>query len=158
MGPTRKRDLAAAVTVATVITYLLIGTLYQWFPPITPWTGVSLLGVAVVEAWWGRYVRAKITDNQIGDGSGRLHPLAVARTVTIAKASTWVGALVLGWWLGVLIYLLPRRGWQRVAADDFPGVLVAAAFALALIVAGLWLQHCCRKPEEPPESGAAAAD
>ena len=30
--------------------------------------------------------------------------------VVIAKASAWVGALALGWWVGVLVYLLPRRG------------------------------------------------
>ena len=98
MGPSRKRDLLLAAIGAAVITFLVMDTLYRSFPPITLWTGVSLLGVAVVEAVWGRYVRAKIADNEIGEGSGRLHPLAVARTVTIAKASSWVGALVLGWW------------------------------------------------------------
>lgn len=156
MGPTRKRDLTAAVLVAAIVTYLSMGVLYRWFPPITLWTGVSLLGVAAAEGVWGRYVRAKITDNEIGVGGGRLHPLAVARSVTIAKASAWVGALVLGWWLGVLIHLLPRRAWQRVAEEDFPGVVTAAACALALIVAGVWLQRCCQKPQEPPENGALA--
>ena len=83
--------------------------LYRWFPPITLWTGLSLLAVAVAEAIWALHVRAKITDGEIGVGPGWLHPLAVARSVVIAKASAWVGALVLGWWLGVLAYLLPRR-------------------------------------------------
>ena len=72
------------------------------------WTGLSLLAVAVAEALWARYVRTKITNGEIGDGPGWLHPLAVARSVMIAKASAWVGALVLGWWVGVLVYLLPR--------------------------------------------------
>ena len=107
-----------------------------WFPPITVWTGVSLLAVAVAEAGWAFYVRAKISDGEIGDGAGRLHPLAVARSVVIAKASAWVGALVLGWWLGVLVYLLPRRGTLRVAAEDTAGAVVAAVCALALVVAG----------------------
>jgi hypothetical protein len=158
MGPTRKRDLTAAVIAVAVIGYLLIVMLYpRWFPPITVWTGISLLGVAAVEVAWGRYVRTKINDGQIGDGSGRLHPLAVARTVMIAKASAWVGALVLGWWLGMLAYLLPNR-WLRVAGQDTPGAAVAAASALALIIAALWLQHCCEKPEEPPDSPGAPDD
>jgi hypothetical protein len=158
MGPTRKRDLTVAVVAVGILGYLVMMLIYpQWVPPITLWTGVSLLGVAVVEGIWGRYVRSKITDGQIGDGSGRLHPLAVARTVWIAKASAWVGALVLGWWLGVLAYLLPNR-WLQVAVADTPGAAVAAVSALALIVAALWLQHCCEKPEEPPDNWGATGD
>ena len=65
----------------------------------------------------------------------------------IAKASAWVGALVLGWWLGVLAYLLPRRGTVRVAGEDTAGAAVAAVSALALVVAALWLQHCCKSPQ-----------
>src|ERR1700735_4450849 len=100
MGPTRKRDLTAAVVGAAVLGFLLIKVLYRWFPPITVWTGLSLLAVAIGEALWGRYLRAKISDGEIGVGPGWLHPLAVARAVMIAKASAWVGAVVLGWWIG----------------------------------------------------------
>lgn len=53
MGPTRKRDLTAAVVGAAAVGYLLVAVLYRWFPPITVWTGLSLLAVAVAEALWG---------------------------------------------------------------------------------------------------------
>jgi hypothetical protein len=155
MGPTRKRELTAAVVGAGMLGYLLVLLLYRWFPPITVWTGLSLLAVAVAEALWARYVRTKISSGEIGDGPGWLHPLAVARSVMIAKASAWVGALVLGWWLGVLVYLLPRRSWMRVAAEDTSGAVVAAVSALALVVAALWLQHCCKSPQDPTEHGEA---
>ena len=158
MGPTRKRDLTAATVAATVVGYLLVIMLYRWFPPITLWTGLSLLVVAIAEAGWAFYVRSKINSGQIGDGAGRLHPLAVARSVTIAKASAWVGALTLGWWLGVLVYLLPRRSTLRVAGEDTAGTVVAAASALALVIAALWLQHCCKSPVEPPENSDAATE
>ncbi|ORV19224.1 DUF3180 domain-containing protein [Mycobacterium celatum] len=156
MGPTRKRDLTAAVIGAAVVGYLVVVLTYRWFPPITVWTGLSLLAVAVAEAGWARYVRAKISDGEIGDGPGWLHPLAVARSLMIAKASAWVGALVLGWWIGVLAYLLPRRSWLRVAGEDTAGTAVAAVSALALVVAALWLQHCCRSPQDPGERGEGA--
>jgi hypothetical protein len=158
MGPTRKRDLAAAAVIAAVAGYLLILLLYRWFPPITVWTGVSLLAVAIAEAVWGVNVRAKIDDGEIGEGAGRLHPLAVARSVVIAKASAWVAALVLGWWFGVLVYLLPRRSTLRVAGEDTAGAAVAAGCALALVVAALWLQHCCKSPGEPPDNADGATD
>ncbi|OBK43761.1 DUF3180 domain-containing protein [Mycobacterium sp. 1081908.1] len=156
MGPTRKRDLTAAVVGAAVVGYLLVMSLYRWFPPITALTGLSLLAVAIGEALWARYVRVKINDGEIGDGPGWLHPLAVARSVVVAKASAWVGALVLGWWVAVLVYVLPRRSWMRAAEQDTAGAVVAAVSALALVVAALWLQHCCKSPQDPTEHGEGA--
>lgn len=151
MGPTRKRDLAGATIVVAIIGYLLVIGLYRWFPPITAWTGLSLLVVAAAEGAWAFYVRAKINAGEIGDATGWLHPLSVARSVTVAKASAWMGTAVLGWWIAVLAFLIPRRGSLRVAAEDTPGAVVAAVSALALVVAALWLQHCCKSPQEPPE-------
>ena len=158
MGPTRKRDLTAAAAGAALVGYILVVLLYRWFPPITLWTGVSLLAVAIAEGGWAFYVRSKINDGHIGDGPGWLHPLAVARSVLIAKASAWVGAVVLGWWIAVLVYLLPRRSSLRVAGEDTAGAAVAAASALALVIAALWLQHCCKSPEEPPDGADGATE
>jgi hypothetical protein len=140
MGPTRKRDLTAATLAAAIIGYVLVLGLYGSFPPITVFTGLSLLAVAAGEAVWAFYIRSKVNDGKIGPGPGRIHPLAVARSVTIAKASAWVGALALGWWFGVLAYLLPRRD-VRVAVQDTAGAVVAAISALALVISPLWLQH-----------------
>lgn len=156
MGPTRKRDLAAAAVSAAVLGYLAIQLLYRHFPPITLWTGLSLLAVAAAEAWWGVSVRKRIRDGRIGVGAGRLDPLAVARTVAVAKASAWVGAVMLGWWIAVLGYLLFRRPDLRVAAADTPGAAAAAASALALVVAALWLQDCCRSPGQTTGQDAPA--
>jgi hypothetical protein len=151
VGPTRRRDLAVTTVVVAVLGYVAVSLVYRWFPAITVWTGVSLLAVAGVETGWAFHVRAKIGDGKIGDGPGWLHPLAVARAVMIAKASAWVGAVALGFWVSVLAYVWPRRGELRVAGEDTPGVVVATVSALALVLAALWLQHCCRSPDEPPE-------
>lgn len=153
MGPTRKRDVTAAAAVVAVISYLAVGVLYRWFPPITVWTGISLLLAAIAELGWARYIRTKIEDGEIGVGPGRLHPLAVARTVVVAKASAWMGTLVLGFWLGVLGYLLRQRSTLQVAADDTGGAVAAAASALALLAAALWLQNCCKSPIDSGPSG-----
>jgi hypothetical protein len=158
MGPTRKRDLTAAVVLAAVLGYLFVVLLYRYFPPIDVWTGLSLLAVAALEAGWAFYVRSKINEGEIGDARGWLHPLAVARSVLIAKASAWVGALVFGWWIAVLAYLLPRRSTLRVAGEDTAGAVVAAISALALLVAALWLQHCCKAPQEPPDNADGATE
>jgi hypothetical protein len=158
MGPTRKRDLTAVAVLTAVVGYMLVVLTYRWFPPITLWTGISLLAVAIAEAGWAFYVRAKINDGEIGDAPGWLHPLAVARSVLIAKASAWVGALVGGWWVGVLVYLLPRRSTMKVAGEDTAGAATAAVCALALVIAALWFQHCCKSPEEPPDNANGATE
>ena len=88
--------------------------LYHYSPPITVWTGLSLLGVAVAEAVWGRVGSAAHPRGEIRGAGRRLHPLAVARTLVDAKASAWGGR----WWRAggnVLVYLLEaeraaRRG------------------------------------------------
>ena len=152
MGPTRKRDLTAATLIAAILGYFLVLGLYRWFPPITALTGLSLLAVAAAEVAWAFYIRSKVNDGKIGPGPGRLHPRAVARSVTIAKASAWVGALALGWWVGVLAYLIPRRDALRIAGEDTAGAVVAAVSALALVIAALWLQHCCKSPQDPQEN------
>jgi hypothetical protein len=158
MGPTRKRDLAGAAVGVALVSYLLVIRLYRWFPPITVWTGLWLLAVAVAEAVWGRQIRSKINDGEIGDVTGWIHPLVVARSLVIAKASAWVGALVLGWWVAVLVYLVPRRAGLPVARHDTLGAAVAAVSALALVIAALWLQHCCRSPSDSFEPGQPEGD
>jgi len=152
MGPTRNRDLLGATAIVAIVSYLLVRSLYAWFPPITIWTGSSLLVVAAAVFGWAFYVRSKINDGEIGDGPGWLHPLSVARSVVVAKASAWVGAVVFGWWVAVLVFLLPRRATLRVAGEDTAGAVVAAVSALALVVAALWLQHCCKSPPDAPDA------
>ena len=61
MGPTRNRDLTAATVVAAVMGYVLVTVTYRWFPPITVWTGLSLLAVAIAEGGWAFYVRRRST-------------------------------------------------------------------------------------------------
>lgn len=71
MGPTRKRDVAIGTVLATVVAYLLVILVYRWFPPITVWTGLSLLVFAAAEAGWAFYLRAKIRAGAVGVGAGR---------------------------------------------------------------------------------------
>jgi hypothetical protein len=151
MGPTRKRDLIGAIVIVAIVGYILVHGVYRWFPPITIWTGSSLLVVAAAEFGWAFHVRSKINDGEIGDARGWLHPLSVARSVMVAKASAWVGAAATGWWVGVLAFLVPRRETLRVAGEDTAGAVVAAVSAVALVLAALWLQHCCKSPPEPPD-------
>jgi Protein of unknown function (DUF3180) len=148
---TRVRDLITASIVAVVVVYLAVRLLYGQLPPLPTAAGVTLLVLAIVEAVFGTSVRSKIKRSAEGrpvDGKP-LQPLTVARAVALAKASSLLGAIMFGAWVGVGAYLLPRRDELSAAADDFPSAIVGAVCAAVLIGAALWLEYCCRAPDDP---------
>ncbi|MGH3722756.1 MAG: DUF3180 domain-containing protein [Mycobacterium sp.] len=154
MGATRIRDLLTAGVVTVILGYFFVSATYGSLPPIPLLAGVSLFVLAIAEGGWALYIRNKVNDGEIGVGTGRLPALAVARSVVVAKASAWLGTLMTGWWMAMLIYILPRRAQLAAAVADTLGVVIATGCAVALVVAGLWLQHCCKSPPDPPATPA----
>ena len=76
------------------------------------------------------------------------------------RSASRCGALLLGGWLGILAFLLERRGQLPVADADTPGAAVAAGCALILVVAAMWLQYCCKSPagtDDPNAPGSPSS-
>lgn len=148
---TRVRDLVTASIVAVVVVYLAIRLLYGQLPPLPTFAGVTLLVLAIIEASFGTSVRNRIKQKAEGrpDDGKPLQPLTVARAVALAKASSLLGAIMFGAWVGVGAYLLPRREELSAASDDFPSTVIGAVCAVVLIGAALWLEYCCRTPGDP---------
>jgi hypothetical protein len=149
-------DLTANVLVAAVVAWVATRWAYSSFPPISVIAGASLYPVAVLEAVLAFVVRARVGDQRIGDGPKHLHPITVARAVALAKASAQVGSLAAGVWLGFLIWLFPERSSVHAAASDTPGAIVGLGAGIALVAAALWLEYCCRAPNEPPDEAATS--
>ncbi|HEY7592110.1 MAG TPA: DUF3180 domain-containing protein [Actinophytocola sp.] len=149
---TRARDLVAAGLLAAGTVFLLMQVAYGDLPPLPTFAGVTLLVLAVIEAALGASLRARIRKPE---GGRPVQPLTAARAVALAKASSLLGAIMLGAWLGILGYLLPRRAEVTAAADDVPSAVIGLACAAALIAAALYLEWCCRTPRDqdnqPPE-------
>ncbi|MFF0493189.1 DUF3180 domain-containing protein [Nocardia sp. NPDC003482] len=156
MKPTRALDLTANVLVAAVVAWIATRWAYSSFPPITAIAGASLYPVAALEAVLAFVIRARVNDDRIGDAPRHLHPITVARAAALAKASALVGSLAAGVWLGFLIWVFPQRSTLRAAAADTPGAVVGLVAGLALVAAALWLEYCCRAPNEPPDEAATS--
>ncbi|WP_327143346.1 DUF3180 domain-containing protein [Nocardia sp. NBC_01327] len=156
MKPTRILDLCANVALAAVVAWIATNVAYSSFPPISVFSGASLLPVAVLEVVLAFVIRSRVENRGIGPGSGQLHPITAARAVALAKASGQVGSLVGGIWLGFLIWLLPQRPEIRAAASDTPGAVVGLIAGLVLVAAALWLEYCCRAPIDPPDEAATS--
>lgn len=138
---TRPRELLIAGLVGLVAALLGFQVGYTSMPRLPSFAGVTLLVLALVELGLGFSVRSRIRAGKVITG------LAIARAVTLAKASSLLGALMAGVWAGALGYLLPRLSEITAAADDVPAAGIGAGCAAALIAGALWLEYCCRTPE-----------
>jgi hypothetical protein len=77
-------------------------------------------------------------------------PLAVARLVALAKASSAAAAALGGLVAGYLAYVLHEVD-KSVPARDARVAGATLAAALALLAAALYLEHCCRAPKPPDD-------
>jgi purine-cytosine permease-like protein len=154
LKPTRILDVVANVLIAALVAWIATRVAYDSFPPISIFAGASLYPVAAIEAVLAFVIRARVNDHEIGDGRHQLHPITAARAVAVAKASAQVGSIAAGIWLGFLCWVLPQRGTLRAAAADSPGAIVGMLAGVALVAAALWLEYCCRAPEDPTDDAA----
>ena len=112
-------------------------------PPVPPLSSLVVLVIAGVVAALGWRVRQYLRGRRPG-----LDPLLAARTVVLASASAWTGALLTGWYAGQV--LLVAGDLQIEARRD---VALAAGAALVctvvLAVVGVVVERWCEIP--PPE-------
>jgi predicted outer membrane lipoprotein len=142
---TRPRDLLVAGLVTAVLVHLLVRLTYGGLPAIPAPAGATLGVLGVAEAVAGSLLRARI---QRKPGTAPVEPLVAALAVLVAKASSLSGAIVAGAWTGLLVYVLPRSADVAAAADDSVGATIGLACALGLVAGALWLEHCCRTPDD----------
>ena len=145
---TRARDLVLAAVLTGLLVHLLLRIGYDRIPPLPTLAGTTLGVLAVVEAALGFSLRARIRRRP---GTRPVVPLVAARAVLLAKASSLLGAIMLGCWAAVLLYAVPRLGSFEAAGSDTFAAAVGALCAVALTAAALWLEYCCRTPKRPDE-------
>ncbi len=137
---TRFRDLLLAGSIGFAVGYVLFAVAYGSMQSLPTSAGGTLLVLAVVEMALAIWVRGKIRSARVTGA------LVIARLVTLAKASSILGATMGGGWLGALVYLLPHVDAEQPQADAI-SAMVGAVCAVALVLAALWLEHSCRTPE-----------
>lgn len=154
MKPTRVWDLVGLFVVAALAAWILVRVFYGDLPPIPVYAGASLYPIAAIELVVALMIRSRIKDHRIGDGPRHLHPITAARAVALAKASALIGAGSAGVWLGFLLWVFPQRSILRSAVSDSPGAIVGLVAGVLLVASALWLEHCCKTPDDPPDEPA----
>jgi len=151
MTATKPRNLLAVALVVAVVANLLVRLSYGSMPGFPLFAGVTLGVLGAAEAIGGGALRARIRREP---GTTPVQPLVAARAVLLAKASSLAGAVVAGAWTGLLVYVLPISADVSAAASDAASAGVGLASALGLVAGGLWLERCCRTPDDPDEPDA----
>jgi len=145
MTPTRLRTLFLIAAVLAVASWLLLKSVYGSLPSF-PWTMVpALLIAAGGEAITARGLRARILGRP---GTKPVPPLQVARMVALAKASSLASAVLGGIAAGFAAAAGEALPARAAGHDVFTGSLTFGASVL-LAVAALYLEHCCRVPDDP---------
>jgi hypothetical protein len=144
MRPTSISVLVVAGLAAAALGWLLLSFSYSSLPDL-PWSPVIVLVVlAIAEGLLAQNTSARIQRKR---GTLPVDPLAVARYVALAKASSLVGAISAGFSAGLAAWLAMEP--TQAAHDDLPTTIAGLVSALALVGAALWLERACRIPEQP---------
>ena len=146
MTPTRPRDLFAVALVTAVVVGILVRMAYGSLPELPMFAGATLGVLGIAEAVGGTMLRARIRRRP---GTQPVQPLVAARAVLVAKASSLAGAIMAGAWGGLLAHVLPLAGDVTAAGSDAVAGTVGIVCALGLVAGALWLEHCCRTPDDP---------
>lgn len=155
LKPTEPAWLVVAGLAAAAVAWLLVSNLYQSLPPLG-WPPVIIIGgLAVLEAvmaqntWERVHQRGGATVRLGRAGREPVEPLTVARFAVLAKASSVASALFLGFYAGLLPWLLIESGRLPDAAADLPPAVGGLIASGGLLAAALWLERACRVPEPP---------
>lgn len=118
--------------------------------PGPPWpavAGMVLLAVALFVLGW------PIKKWNDGDRTRVIDPLRAARVAMMAKAGALAGAILAGWYVGHVVYVLVLSAIVRLSLAVPYGV--AAVAALVLMATGLIVEWFCRLP--PDDKGGHSA-
>lgn len=138
MRRTRWSDLLVPLLVVGITVYVLLRFTYTSLPPLDYFLPVPIAVLALAEFVAARRVRAAVRHDP---NAKPMAAIVIARCVALGKASSLVGAAVLGAALGFLGRLLPDVRTVDAAAHDARVALVVLAVTLVLVAAGLLLER-----------------
>jgi uncharacterized membrane protein YbhN (UPF0104 family) len=141
MRPTRWSSLGLVAVVAGGATYLLTRSKFASLPSPTVYAQLWLALLAITEFYVAMLTRARL---QGRPGTRPINPLVVARFVALAKASSIVGSLATGAYLGYIAWV--ARIDSPAASGDTRAAAFGASFGLLLVAAALLLEYVCRVP------------
>lgn len=147
---TRWGDLVLPAVVVGGLVYLLLRYVYDTLPPLQVLVPVPLAALAVAELVAARRVRAAVRHDP---QAKPMAAIVIARCVALGKASSLVGAAVVGASLALLARVFPDLGTVDAAGHDALVAVVMLAVCLLLVGAGLLLERAGIDPNRDRPTG-----
>ena len=154
MRPTRPRLLVALAVLSAAVGWGIVRLVDAYLDrslPV-PWTAAFvMLVLAIALALWARGTRARLSGRP---GTKPMDPILAARSAALAMAASRTGSIVVGFYLGVAVALLP--GWSVPYVRE--RVIVSAVTVLLaglVVAAALWLERVCRVPPDTSDDPKA---
>lgn len=118
--------------------------------PVLPLSSMLTMGLIAVATF---LLGLRVLRWRNGKRNKALNPIMAARTVVLAQACAYAGAVLLGWHAGILVDQLPTIA-QRSNLSVIWLALAMVGGGLVMVVVGLLVERFCRIP---PEEGAPPA-
>ncbi|MFM9136145.1 MAG: DUF3180 family protein [bacterium] len=165
MKPTRWLTLAAVAAVGVAVGWVAVLLVDRLAGRIlvVPWLAAGALWVlALAVVLWTLLSRPSLVEPRRGGRRGeplpvvtttprgaqrtgrpRIPPLVAARTAALAMAASRTGALIGGFYLGILLAIIPVVSTPSGSASASAALASVGACAV-LVVSALWLESMCR--------------
>lgn len=142
--PTHWALLLGAAIVGGVGAYLITRRSYSNLPHPSLAALLWIAFLAIAECYVAVLTRARLAGRA---GTKPIDPLAVARFVALAKASSLVGSVVAGGYAGYLIWTAQQS--FPDASTDTRTAAIGMGLSLLLVGTALFLERVCRVPKPP---------
>lgn len=126
---------------------------YGMATPVLPATALATMGVivAITLILGIRVLRWRNSNRDSTKKKTALNPILAARTLVLAQACAYAGAVLLGWHSG--IFLDQLRVWSLRSDQGITWLALAmAGGGLTMIVVGLLVERFCKLPPEDGET------
>jgi hypothetical protein len=146
MRRTSITELIGIAAIVGAVFYVLLHQYYDSIPPLHYQVGLPIAGLAVGELITARRVRLAVTHDP---DAKPMAAIVIARCVALGKASTLVGAAMIGAAGALLIKVIPDASTVTAATNDLRVGIVVLAAAVLLTAAGWLLERSGLIPRDP---------
>jgi Na+/H+ antiporter NhaB len=143
-------DLVVPFVIIGLTVYVLLRFSYDSIPPLGYGVPLPLAVLAIAELVMAHRVRLAVRHDP---RAKLMTAIAIARCVALGKASSLVGAGLIGASIGVLARVAPRAGTVRAAASDTRVAIALLGCTILLTVAGLVLERAGLDPNRHAHTG-----
>ncbi len=153
VGPTRLSMLAAVLLVGATLGYALVPLVELRSDPAPriEWPTVAVLAMIAATL----FALAYSTYRTVHRERASMNPRRAVALLALAKASSLVGAMVAGGYLGFGVHFISRLD-VELPRERALRALVAAGAALAIMISALLLERACRVPQDPEDQSREA--